>query len=71
MANIGGSRGDRLGNSNHLKSSFASPEKVRELLSEGVSLPEIGSNRWRFKLPVYFLGRKSKLTVADWVSHLA
>uniref|UniRef100_A0A3P9I193 Zinc finger, C3HC-type containing 1 n=1 Tax=Oryzias latipes TaxID=8090 RepID=A0A3P9I193_ORYLA len=44
MANIGGSRGERLGNSNHLKSSFASPEKVRELLSEGVSLPEIGSN---------------------------
>ncbi|XP_024120539.1 nuclear-interacting partner of ALK isoform X1 [Oryzias melastigma] len=44
MANLGGSRGDRLGNSNQLKSSFASPEKVRELLGEGVSLPETGPN---------------------------
>ncbi|XP_069020914.1 zinc finger C3HC-type protein 1 [Embiotoca jacksoni] len=37
MATLGGSRGDRLGNPNQLKSSLASPEKVRELLNEGVS----------------------------------
>ncbi|CAL8318399.1 unnamed protein product [Lota lota] len=36
MATIS-SRGVRLGNSNQQKSSFTSPEKVRELLSEGVS----------------------------------
>ncbi|XP_051248057.1 nuclear-interacting partner of ALK [Dicentrarchus labrax] len=37
MATLGGSRGDRLGNSNQQKSSLASPEKVRELLNDGVS----------------------------------
>lgn len=45
MATLGGSRGDRLGNSNHQKSSIASPEKVRELLNDGVSSADIGSNR--------------------------
>lgn len=39
MATLGGSRGDRLGNSNNPKSLFASPEKVRELLNDGVSSP--------------------------------
>ncbi|XP_017270242.3 nuclear-interacting partner of ALK [Kryptolebias marmoratus] len=34
----------RLGNSNQHKASLASPEKVRELLNEGVSSPDIGSN---------------------------
>ncbi|KAF3705120.1 Nuclear-interacting partner of ALK Nuclear-interacting partner of anaplastic lymphoma kinase [Channa argus] len=43
MATVGGSRGDRLGNSNQHKSSVASPEKVREILNEGVS-SDIGSN---------------------------
>lgn len=37
MATLGGSRGDRHGNSNQQKSSLASPEKVREILNEGVS----------------------------------
>ncbi|KAK0132000.1 Nuclear-interacting partner of ALK [Merluccius polli] len=36
MATLG-SRGERLGNSGQQKSSFTSPEKVRELLSDGVS----------------------------------
>lgn len=45
MATLGGSRGDRLGNSSHQKSSLASPEKVRELLNEGVSSTDIGLNR--------------------------
>ncbi|XP_078099263.1 zinc finger C3HC-type protein 1 isoform X1 [Sander vitreus] len=44
MATLGGSRGDRLGNTNQQKSSFASPEKVRELLNAGVSSTDIGSN---------------------------
>ncbi|XP_059182377.1 nuclear-interacting partner of ALK [Centropristis striata] len=44
MATLGGSRGDRLGNTNQQKSSFASPEKVRELLNEGVSSTALGSN---------------------------
>ncbi|KAM4614675.1 zinc finger C3HC-type protein 1 [Polymixia lowei] len=43
MATLG-SRGDRLGNSNQQKSSFASPEKVRELLNEGVSSADRRSN---------------------------
>ncbi|XP_041636287.1 nuclear-interacting partner of ALK [Cheilinus undulatus] len=43
MATLGGSRGDRLGNSNQQKSSLASPEKVRELLNDGVSPTAIGS----------------------------
>ncbi|XP_028305767.1 zinc finger C3HC-type protein 1 [Gouania willdenowi] len=37
MASLGGSRGDRLGAPVLHKPSLASPEKVRELLSEGVS----------------------------------
>ncbi|CAJ1054862.1 nuclear-interacting partner of ALK [Xyrichtys novacula] len=44
MATLGGSRGDRLGNSNHQKSTMVSPEKVRELLNEGVSPTAVGSN---------------------------
>ncbi|XP_040031299.2 zinc finger C3HC-type protein 1 [Gasterosteus aculeatus] len=42
MATLGGSRGDRLGNTDQQKPSFASPEKVRELLSAGVSSAEVG-----------------------------
>ncbi|XP_034529166.1 nuclear-interacting partner of ALK isoform X2 [Notolabrus celidotus] len=45
MATLGGSRGDRLGNSNQQRSSIASPEKVRELLNDGVSSTAIGSHR--------------------------
>uniref|UniRef100_A0A665WQL6 Zinc finger, C3HC-type containing 1 n=1 Tax=Echeneis naucrates TaxID=173247 RepID=A0A665WQL6_ECHNA len=37
MATIGGSRGDRLSNTIQQKSSLVSPEKVREILNEGVS----------------------------------
>ncbi|XP_026002112.1 zinc finger C3HC-type protein 1 isoform X1 [Astatotilapia calliptera] len=44
MATLGGSRGDRLGNSNHNKSAIVSPEKVREILNEGVSSTSVGSN---------------------------
>ncbi|XP_042367226.1 nuclear-interacting partner of ALK [Plectropomus leopardus] len=44
MATLGGSRGDRLGNTNQQKSSFASPEKVRELLNAGVSPADTGSS---------------------------
>ncbi|XP_072310325.1 zinc finger C3HC-type protein 1 [Eucyclogobius newberryi] len=40
MAAVGGNRAERFGNSNFSKSSFASPEKVRALLSEGVSSTE-------------------------------
>ncbi|XP_029317377.1 zinc finger C3HC-type protein 1 [Cottoperca gobio] len=52
MATLGGSRGDRLGNTNQQKSSFTSPEKVRELLNEGVSSTDIGSNRGQGNLKV-------------------
>ncbi|XP_029020115.1 nuclear-interacting partner of ALK [Betta splendens] len=44
MATLGGSRGDRLGNSSNQKSSIASPEKVRELLNEGVSSTDVSVN---------------------------
>ncbi|KAF7653010.1 hypothetical protein LDENG_00088670 [Lucifuga dentata] len=37
MATLGGSRGDRLGSSHQQKSSLSSPEKIRELLNDGVS----------------------------------
>ncbi|XP_055081734.1 nuclear-interacting partner of ALK isoform X1 [Periophthalmus magnuspinnatus] len=37
MAAVGGNRAERFGNSNLSKSALASPEKVRELLNEGVS----------------------------------
>ncbi|KAK2858983.1 hypothetical protein Q5P01_003603 [Channa striata] len=43
MATVGASSVDRLGNSNQQKSCVASPEKVRELLNEGVS-SDIASN---------------------------
>ncbi|XP_070785167.1 zinc finger C3HC-type protein 1 [Enoplosus armatus] len=52
MATLGGSRGDRLGNSNQQKSSFASPEKVREILNEGVSSTNIGFNSGQGDLKV-------------------
>ncbi|KAM8908481.1 zinc finger C3HC-type protein 1 [Spinachia spinachia] len=41
MATLGDSRGDRLGGSDQRNSSFASPEKVRELLNAGVSSPDV------------------------------
>ncbi|XP_029902100.1 zinc finger C3HC-type protein 1 [Myripristis murdjan] len=44
MATVGGGRGDRLGNSSHQKSSLASPEKVRELLNEGLSSADSRAN---------------------------
>uniref|UniRef100_A0A3B3ZHZ6 Uncharacterized protein n=1 Tax=Periophthalmus magnuspinnatus TaxID=409849 RepID=A0A3B3ZHZ6_9GOBI len=37
MAAVGGNRAERFGNSNLSKSALASPEKVRELLNEGVA----------------------------------
>ncbi|XP_071772113.1 zinc finger C3HC-type protein 1 [Centroberyx gerrardi] len=52
MATLGSSRGDRLSNSNHQKSSFASPEKVRELLNEGVSSADSKSNSFQGDLKV-------------------
>ncbi|XP_038594837.1 nuclear-interacting partner of ALK isoform X2 [Micropterus salmoides] len=52
MATLGGSRGDRLGNSNQQKSSLASPEKVREILNEGVSSTNVGLNSGQGDLKV-------------------
>ncbi|XP_019948046.2 zinc finger C3HC-type protein 1 isoform X1 [Paralichthys olivaceus] len=43
MATLSGSRGDRLANSNHQKASLVSPEKVREILNQGVSSTAGGS----------------------------
>lgn len=69
MATLGGSRGDRPGNSNHLKSSLVSPEKVRELLNDGVSSANIGTKRCiLFGLKGH---KKNTLTSASFVSHLA
>ncbi|CAB1438547.1 unnamed protein product [Pleuronectes platessa] len=45
MATLSGSRGDRLSNSNHQKASLVSPEKVREILNQGVSSTTGGSIR--------------------------
>ncbi|XP_012706136.2 nuclear-interacting partner of ALK [Fundulus heteroclitus] len=44
MATDGGGRGDRIGISNQHKSSLASPEKVRELLKEGISAADVDCN---------------------------
>ncbi|PWA18283.1 hypothetical protein CCH79_00017807 [Gambusia affinis] len=44
MATDGGSRGERIPISNQHKSSLASPEKVRELLNEGVSAVDVDCN---------------------------
>ncbi|KAJ0057377.1 hypothetical protein NL108_005289, partial [Boleophthalmus pectinirostris] len=44
MAAVGGNRADRFGNSNFSKSSLVSPEKVRELLNEGVSSVDNAAN---------------------------
>lgn len=68
MATLGGSRGDRPGNSNHLKSSLVSPEKVRELLNDGVSSASIGPKRC---ILFGLKGHKNTLTLASFVSHLA
>lgn len=45
MAALGSNRAERLENSNLQRSSLASPEKVRELLNEGVSSTDTTSNR--------------------------
>lgn len=46
MATLGGSRGDRPANSNHQKSSLVSPEKVREILNDGVSSADVEADRY-------------------------
>lgn len=77
MATLGGSRGDRLGNSNHNKSAIVSPEKVREILNEGVSSTGVGSNRCdsfflnQRALMVQFKKTENKLALASLPSHLA
>lgn len=75
MATLGGSRGDRLGNSNQHKSAIVSPEKVREILNEGVSSTGVGSNRCDFfnqrALIVQFKKTENKLTLASLPSYLA
>lgn len=54
MATLGGSRGDRQANSNHQKSFLVSPEKVREILNDGVSSADMEVDRLLlfFKLPL-------------------
>ncbi|CAK6961384.1 Hypothetical predicted protein [Scomber scombrus] len=52
MATLGGSRGDRHGNSNQHKSSLVSPEKVRDILNEGVSSTCTGANSGKGNLNV-------------------
>ncbi|XP_008398901.2 nuclear-interacting partner of ALK isoform X1 [Poecilia reticulata] len=52
MATDGGSRGERIALSNQHKSSLASPEKVRELLNEGVSVVDVDCNSKRGDLNV-------------------
>ncbi|XP_061523711.1 nuclear-interacting partner of ALK [Phycodurus eques] len=44
MAALGSSRGDRVGNSTQNKSSITSPEKIREILNEGVSPAGTGTH---------------------------
>ncbi|XP_077565704.1 zinc finger C3HC-type protein 1 [Stigmatopora nigra] len=44
MATEGNSRGDRLSNANQNKSSLTSPDKIRELLNEGVSPADTSVN---------------------------
>lgn len=46
MAALGSSRGDRHGNSSQNKSPLTSPEKIRELLNEGVSAADTGTHWW-------------------------
>lgn len=45
MATLGGSLDDRPSTSDDHTFSIASPEKIRELLSEGISSPDVGCNR--------------------------
>lgn len=71
MATHGGSRVDRLGSSSQQKSCLASPEKVRELLNEGVSSTDVGSDRCRFQTMARFLFANYKLGLASLVSFLA
>ncbi|XP_027900013.1 zinc finger C3HC-type protein 1 [Xiphophorus couchianus] len=51
MATDGGSRGERIAISNQHKSSLASPEKVRELLNEGVSAVDCNSKQGDLNFP--------------------
>lgn len=72
MATLSGSRGDRLGNSIQQKSPLASPEKVREILNEGVSSIDVGSARCDSRtFARYLFELKYMLTLASSVSHLA
>uniref|UniRef100_A0A1A7WZI7 Zinc finger, C3HC-type containing 1 n=2 Tax=Iconisemion striatum TaxID=60296 RepID=A0A1A7WZI7_9TELE len=55
--------GSRLGNSDQHKAVIASPEKVRELLNEGVSSPDVGSNSGQGEVKV--LGVKNNQATCE------
>lgn len=71
MATLGGSRGDRLANSNHQKSSLVSPEKVRDILNDGVSSADAGADRWCSEFAVEECMNKFDRQQPVVVSHLA
>ena len=72
MATLSGSRGDRLANSNHQKASLVSPEKVREILNQGVSSTTGGSIRCVHRSTRRrACGVQAQLWLARVVSHLA
>lgn len=46
MATLGGSVDDNLGSLHQQMASLVSPEKVRELLNDGISSPDLVSKRY-------------------------
>lgn len=68
IATLGGRVGDNLGTLHQEMASLVSPEKVRELLNDGISSPNVDSRKY----VLLVLKEPGKmLIIAAVVSHLA
>lgn len=68
VATLGGCVGDNLGTFHQQMASLLSPEKVRELLNDGISSPDVDSKRY---VLLVFTEQEKMLIIATVVSHLA
>lgn len=67
IATLGGRVGDNLGTLHQQMASLVSPEKVRELLNDGISSPAVDNKRY----VLLVLKKPEKMLIATVVSYLA
>lgn len=68
IATLGGRGGDNLVTFNQQMASLLSPEKVRELLNDGISSPDVDSKRY---VLLVFKEPEKMLIIATVISRLA